>query len=203
MLAWDAALCLVFFLQHSVMLRQSFQIRMYRWLPDYWSGVMYTVASAIALMVLVSSWQQSNVTFYVASAGARWLFGTILLLALAGVLWGIRSLGDFDAFGIQRFLSGLRETTLRQAALTIKGPYRVVRHPFYAFAIVALWAAPVLTLDRIVLNVMFTVWIVVGATLEERDLISEFGEAYRNYQRTVPMFVPFIYGRRRVTHRHA
>jgi protein-S-isoprenylcysteine O-methyltransferase Ste14 len=143
------------------------------------------------------------VTFYAASARERLLLGTILLLSLAGVLWGIRSLGDFDAFGIQRFLSGLRETKLRRPALTIKGPYRVVRHPFYAFAIVALWAAPVLTLDRMVLNVTFTIWIAVGATLEERDLLSEFGEAYRNYQRTVPMFVPGVHARRRVVHRHA
>jgi hypothetical protein len=148
MLAWDAALCLVFFLQHSGMLRKSFRIRMRKWLPDYWSGVIYTIASVIALMLLVSTWQRSDVTFYAASARERRLLGTILLLALAGVLWGIRSLGDFDAFGIQTFLAGLRETTLNRTALTIKGPYRVVRHPFDAFAIVALWAAPVFTLDR-------------------------------------------------------
>jgi protein-S-isoprenylcysteine O-methyltransferase Ste14 len=203
MLAWDAALCLVFFIQHSVMLRKSFRNRMHRWLPDYWSGVIYTIASAIALMVLVSAWQRSDVTFYAASARERWLLGTILLLSLAGVVWGLRSLGDFDAFGIQRFLSGVRETTLRRPTLTIRGPYRVVRHPFYAFAIVALWAAPVLTLDRMVLNVTFTIWIAVGATLEERDLFSEFGEAYRNYQRAVPMFVPGVHARRRVVHRHA
>lgn len=202
-LAWDAALCLVFFLQHSIMVRRSFQTRMYRWLPDYWSGVVYTIASAIALMVLVCVWQRSDLTFYVASASERWLLGTILLLALAGVLWGIHSLGDFDAFGVQRFLSGLRDTPPRRTALTIKGPYRIVRHPFYAFAIVALWATPVLSMDRMVLNVMFTIWIVVGATLEERDLVSEFGEPYRNYQRLVPMFVPGIYVPRRLMHRRA
>ena len=106
MLAWDAALCLVFFIQHSVMLRKSFRTRMHRWLPDYWSGVIYTIASAIALMLLVSTWQRSDVTFYAASAHERVLLGTILLLSLAGVLWGIRALGDFDAFGIQSFLSG-------------------------------------------------------------------------------------------------
>jgi protein-S-isoprenylcysteine O-methyltransferase Ste14 len=193
---FDSALCLVFFLQHSVMVRRGFRIRLQKWLPEYWSGVIYTIASAFALLVLVGAWQRSNVQFYVATATERWLLGTVLLLALAGVLWGIRSLGDFDAFGIRKLLAEIRGGAAPRTVLTINGPYRVVRHPFYAFAIVALWAAPVLSLDRAVLNIMFTLWIAVGATLEERDLVSEFGEAYRNYQRMVPMFVPCVHARR-------
>lgn len=114
----------------------------------------------------------------------------ILLLSLAGVLWGIRSLGEFDAFGIRVFLAHVRGQQLRPAKLTIQGPYRLVRHPFYCCAIVALWSSPVLSVDRLVLNSLFTIWIVFGATLEERDLITDFGEDYRVYQRAVPMFIP-------------
>jgi protein-S-isoprenylcysteine O-methyltransferase Ste14 len=35
-----------------------------------------------------------------------------------------------------------------------------------------------------------TLYIVVGATLEERDLVETFGDDYRRYQREVPMIVP-------------
>ena len=66
----------------------------------------------------------------------------------------------------------------------------MVRHPFYFLGIVALWASPTLSLDRLLLNVLFTAWIVFGATLEERDLLAQFGEDYKLYQRAVPMFVP-------------
>ena len=48
-----------------------------------------------------------------------------------------------------------------------------------------------MTADRLLLNGLFTAWIVVGALLEERDLVREFGEAYRGYQRRVPMLVPW------------
>jgi len=36
------------------------------------------------------------------------------------------------------------------------------------------------------------VWIVIGTVLEERDLVAEFGESYREYQSAVPMLVPSI-----------
>jgi protein-S-isoprenylcysteine O-methyltransferase Ste14 len=37
---------------------------------------------------------------------------------------------------------------------------------------------------------VLTIYLVVGAILEERKLVAEFGEAYREYQGKVPMFVP-------------
>lgn len=189
-LSWDTGLCLVFFLQHSIMVRKSFRARLNRVLPEHCCGVVYTIASAAALLLLVGCWQRSNADIYVATGAERWLVRIVLLLSFAGVLWGIRSLGKFDAFGIQVSLSHVRGDERHPAKLTIEGPYRLVRHPFYCFAIVALWAAPVLSLDRLLLNSLFTAWIVLGASLEERDLLAEFGEDYRLYQRAVPMFVP-------------
>ena len=73
---------------------------------------------------------------------------------------------------------------------TVKGPYRYLRHPFYAFSIVALWAIPSLSVDRLLFNVLFTGWIVLGAALEERDLLAQFGDDYARYRQTVPMLVP-------------
>ena len=37
---------------------------------------------------------------------------------------------------------------------------------------------------------LWTAWIVIGSILEERDLVFEFGDVYREYQRRVPMFIP-------------
>lgn len=189
-LGWDAGLCLLFFFQHSIMVRKSFRTRLKRIVPEYCHGVVYTIASGVALLLLVGCWQPSAVRIYALEGAGQWLMRVVLLLSLAGVLWGIRSLGEFDAFGIQAFLSHVREEQLQPPKLTIQGPYRLVRHPFYSFAIVALWVSPLLSLDRLVLNCLFTAWIVFGATLEERDLLAEFGADYRLYQRAVPMFIP-------------
>ncbi len=75
-------------------------------------------------------------------------------------------------------------------SFVVKGPYRWVRHPLYLFMILMIWACPDLTADRLLFNGLWTVWIVIGSILEERDLMLEFGDVYREYQQRVPMFIP-------------
>ena len=53
-----------------------------------------------------------------------------------------------------------------------------------------IWAYPYLTADRLLFNVMFTLWISIGTVLEERDLVAVFGHAYRDYQNKVPRLLP-------------
>jgi protein-S-isoprenylcysteine O-methyltransferase Ste14 len=66
-----------------------------------------------------------------------------------------------------------------------------VRHPQYFLTLVILWAYPDLTADRLLLDGMFTAWIVLGTMLEERDLIEDFGEDYIEYRQHVPMLIPW------------
>jgi protein-S-isoprenylcysteine O-methyltransferase Ste14 len=75
-------------------------------------------------------------------------------------------------------------------SFVVKGPYRWVRHPLYLFMTLMIWSCPDLTADRLLFNGLWTVWIVIGSILEERDLVLEFGDVYREYQQTVPMFIP-------------
>ena len=44
---------------------------------------------------------------------------------------------------------------------------------------------------------MKPLYLFVGSKLEERKLEQQFGEAYRSYQRNVPMLFPFRWKRRR------
>lgn len=70
-------------------------------------------------------------------------------------------------------------------------------HTFQADDITRLlpfWSYPALQADRLLINLLWTVWIIIGAFLEERDLFAEFGETYREYQRQVPMLIPWRRG---------
>ena len=72
----------------------------------------------------------------------------------------------------------------------VRGPYRWVRHPLYTGGLLLIWLTPVLTLNLLTLFVMLTIYLIVGARLEEQRLIHEFGAEYQEYQQRVPMLIP-------------
>jgi protein-S-isoprenylcysteine O-methyltransferase Ste14 len=98
---------------------------------------------------------------------------------------------DFDPLGIKSIQRRLLGKESKPLPLTAKGPYRWVRHPLYFFMLLMIWSSPNLTMDRLLFNILWTVWIVIGTTLEERDLVYDFGQPYRDYQVQVPMIVPY------------
>jgi protein-S-isoprenylcysteine O-methyltransferase Ste14 len=190
-LAWDALLCVIFFVQHSGMVRRSFRRWLERWMPGYLQGALYTWASAVALVLLCVLWQPADAAPLDLNGTVRAALRGLSLLAILGFVWAFVSLGAFDAFGTMAILARFRRRDPAAPRLTVKGPYRWVRHPFYFLAIVLLWASPVASTDRLLLNALFTIWIVLGARWEERDLIAAFGDAYRVHQREVPMLIPW------------
>jgi len=70
-----------------------------------------------------------------------------------------------------------------------------VRHPAYLTTLIFIWSQPDLTASRLLLNLLFTAWIIIGTIVEERDLVALYGEDYRTYQRSVPMLIPFKFPR--------
>jgi protein-S-isoprenylcysteine O-methyltransferase Ste14 len=187
---WDMGLCIAFFFQHSGMVRKSFRQRLAYFLPVEYEGALYAIASGIALLVLMVLWQKSAPTLTAPGGVFRWLFHIAYLLSFAGFIWGARALGAFDPYGLRPILGRLRGRKPRRMSFVVKGPYRWVRHPLYLFMILMIWSCPDLTADRLLFNGLWTVWIVIGSILEERDLLLEFGDVYHEYQRRVPMFIP-------------
>ncbi len=113
-----------------------------------------------------------------------------LFLSIAGFYLAVRTLKHFDAFGVARIMSSLKKRHPREMPFVVEGAYRIVRHPLYFLNLMAIWAYPDLTADRLVFNVLWTIWIVAGTLLEEKDLIREFGDKYIDYKRHVPMLIP-------------
>jgi protein-S-isoprenylcysteine O-methyltransferase Ste14 len=190
-LAWDSLLCLLFFVQHSTMIRKAFRQRLSAIVPSRFQGVLYTVASAAVLIALILFWQNTGQTLVSLQDVSRWLAHGVFFASLLGMIWAMRALRSFDTFGIQPVLAHVGASNVRAMPLIIRGPYRWVRHPLYFFTLVLIWCCPDLTMDRVLFNTLFTAWIMLGTLLEERDLVAEFDETYNNYQRRVPMLIPW------------
>ena len=189
-LVLDTSLCLVFFFQHSGMIRKSAKRCMSQVIPEQNLGAVFSIASGITLLALVLLWQETAVLLASADGFYRWSFRAVFFLAIAGQVWGIWSLKSADLFGTESVLRRPAPTP-PPAPMVVRGPYRWVRHPLYLTTLLMIWSYPDLTADRLLFNVLFTGWVIVGTVLEERDLVADYGEVYRNYQRAVPMLVPY------------
>jgi protein-S-isoprenylcysteine O-methyltransferase Ste14 len=187
---WDAGLCVAFFVQHSGMVRKSFRQWLSSLLPEAYGGAVYAIASGMVLLLVVVLWQKSSGMFMTVHGMFRWVFYAAYVLSMVGFAWGVRALGAFDPFGLGPILAELRGMKPRRMGFTVRGPYRWVRHPLYLFMLLMIWSSPDMSGDRLLFNALWTAWIVVGTWLEERDLVAEFGEVYREYQRSVPMLLP-------------
>lgn len=197
-LFWDALLSILFFSQHSGLIRRGVRSRIARFIPDYYYPALYAIASGIALLLVVLLWQPSDTVCFEFEGRLRWLPRLISLAAVAGFAWGVVSLGSFDFFGLDAIRDHLQGEDAPRSPFVVRGPYRHVRHPLYSLTLVLIWSSPQVTSDRLLLNLLWTAWVVAGTYLEEQDLVAEFGEAYRAYQDTVPILVPWrlLVGRR-------
>lgn len=189
-LAFDALLSLTFFAQHSGMIRRSFKTWSGRYVPSHYHGAIFTIASGICLYSIVHLWQVTEHAIMIVDGTARLGLRAVFLLAVGGIIGSALALHSFDSFGLRAIKSRQRGEAPPDAAFTVRGPYRWVRHPQYLCALVMIWSYPDLTADRLLFNVLWSVWIVIGALLEERDLVETFGREYRDYQSRVPMLIP-------------
>jgi protein-S-isoprenylcysteine O-methyltransferase Ste14 len=190
LLLWDAALSLAFFVQHSGMVRKQFRTHLAGLLPERYQGTFYSIVSGIVLTLVALLWQHSDNSLLQLQGLSLWIARGCTVLALAILVWSAIALRSFDLLGLVPVKAHLREKQYQAFPFTVRGPYRWVRHPVYFSVIVLFWSTPVLTTDRLLFNVLWTAWIIVGTVLEERDLTAEFGDAYRDYQKKVPMLIP-------------
>jgi protein-S-isoprenylcysteine O-methyltransferase Ste14 len=189
-LAFDAVLCLAFFVQHSGMIRRGAKHRLAKRVPSTYHPALYSIVSGACLLALVLAWQPTTDFFFRLQGPARWLSAAIALLTVAGFAWGAYSLREFDPFGTLPLKAAWRGNTAPSSVFVARGPYRYVRHPLYLFMLLLIWSTPRFPTDQLLFNVLWTAWIIVGTKLEERDLLADFGQTYRQYQASVPMLIP-------------
>jgi protein-S-isoprenylcysteine O-methyltransferase Ste14 len=74
------------------------------------------------------------------------------------------------------------------------GLHRYVRHPLYFGTLLFVWALFFVFpyLNNLLACIIITIYTLIGATLEEKKLVKQFGEQYISYKRQVPMLIPRI-----------
>jgi protein-S-isoprenylcysteine O-methyltransferase Ste14 len=117
----------------------------------------------------------------------------LLAICAAIVVYGMISLyrGKPNMMRKDPSLIGIERTT----QLVMTGAYRYIRHPMYSSFLFGAWGvffkhySPISAL----LALLTTIFAVITAKKEERENISYFGDAYRDYMKRTKMFIPFIF----------
>lgn len=109
-----------------------------------------------------------------------------LVLGIAVYLWVQETLGRFFSLGV----------VIYQGQMLIQtGPFRFVRHPGYAGVFMIFLGIALMAQSWVAVLLIFVATsLVLGyrVAIEEKMLISEFGEQYLSYSRRVKRFIPFI-----------
>jgi protein-S-isoprenylcysteine O-methyltransferase Ste14 len=78
--------------------------------------------------------------------------------------------------------------------LVTSGPYHLVRHPIYSGVLLAgAGTAVALSWLWLIAVVLAGVYFIYSAKVEERNMATQFPEAYPAYRRSTRMFIPFIF----------
>ena len=187
----DGALLLLFALQHSVMARQGFKRWWTKTVPRPIERSTYVLFATAALAFLMWQWQPLGTELWdlSGSALAPLLIG-VSLLGWGTVLFSTFLIDHFDLFGLGQVWAAFRGRDYHPPRFHNPSLYKMVRHPLYLGFLLAFWATPVMTWGHLLFAAATTGYILVAIQLEERDLVSFHGDAYRQYRKRVRMLLP-------------
>lgn len=158
-----------------------------------WYRLIYNIFALLTLGLLLGYKQIVSgpvlLTWPLVLAPLRWL-GLVFVFWLA---WAGARVYDLGLVG------GIKQVRLGQnfadctstTSLQTQGILQRLRHPWYSAGLVLLWTrTPSFDLSDLVTSIILTLYLLIGAWWEEKKLVAVYGQAYRDYQKSVPMFWP-------------
>jgi protein-S-isoprenylcysteine O-methyltransferase Ste14 len=141
------------------------------------------MASALPLLLVIAAIVVLGLT------GNLFVLSPLVITVQAGAvalsIWARRS-----------FQSGEFRVTATPSSSSIirSGPYRFIRHPVYAAALLFIWAAIVshFSVFTLVIGIVVAVVVITRVVVEERLLRARYPE-YADYARSTKALVPYVF----------
>jgi protein-S-isoprenylcysteine O-methyltransferase Ste14 len=164
--------------------------------PDHykWYRLFYSILSTILFMgILIQAMFLPAVSIFSTNPYSQYAG---YMVATAGVIVLLRSAKQIS---LSSFL-GVRPISKspEKTELIISGIYSKVRHPLYV-GLLGIFLGYFLvsgTVGALIHLGCLMVYLPIGIYFEEKNLLAEFGDRYRDYQKEVPAFFPKLHKKR-------
>lgn len=183
----------LFAIQHNVMARVGFKRWWTRIVPRSVERSTFVLMASLLLALMMWQWRPlTDPVWDVESAAGAAVLHALFWLGWALVLISTFLINHFDLFGLRQVWLNLKSREYGHPRFATPAFYKIVRHPLLLGFVIAFWATPHMTVGHLLFAVVTTVWMLISIPLEERDLVGLHGDAYREYQSSVPALIPFL-----------
>jgi methanethiol S-methyltransferase len=182
----------LFAIQHSVMARQPFKVWLKQYVPASMERSTYVLSSSLVLGLLYWQWQPiPAVVWQIDNPQMAMTLSSMSLVGWLIVLTSTFLINHFELYGLQQVVNNFAGRKMPAPHFRSPLYYKLVRHPIYLGFVIAFWATPTMTAGHLLFAVVTTCYILIGISLEERDLVALFGDDYRRYRDRVSMLLPW------------
>jgi protein-S-isoprenylcysteine O-methyltransferase Ste14 len=177
----------IFTLIHSALATDYIKNKAWRLLGERYRfyRIIYTFISILTFAPAFLVWIKYSGSTPLVYSIPQWAYPFIILARVLAL--GIFAYASYQT-DILDFI-GLKQTHAKTILIT-NGAYGIVRHPLYASGILLLITKMDMSQLDLIAVLFVSIYLIIGAYIEERRLLSVFGDKYHKYRQQVSMFIP-------------
>ncbi len=182
----------VFAIPHSVMARQRFKKWWTQFVPKVIERSTYVLVSNLLLILLFCKWEPMiGVVWEVENQTTATMLSILFFIGFGIVVISSLIMDHFDLLGTRQVVLYALEREYTPPKFKVEGFYKFVRHPLLLGWHISFWSTPRMTTGHLLFSVATTVYMLIAIRFEEQDLMTFYGDAYRNYRSKVSMLIPW------------
>jgi hypothetical protein len=185
----DGALAILFAVPHSMLLHPTTRTRLTRLVPSAFYGCFFCVATCCSLLPLFLFWQPDRHVIWSAEGAVRLVIQAAFFASWGALFYSLSLTGLGYQTGWTPWWRWFRKHPAAPRLFQPRGAYRLLRHPVYLSFLGLIWFTPLMTLDRLLLAGIWSLYIAIGSCLKDGRLVFYLGDTYRAYQARVPGYV--------------
>ncbi len=184
---------ILFYTAHSILADDQIKA----WLTNHWISnkyyrITYNIIAILLIIPLIwvylntEKWPIFNSGLFNQIFGGTMILSSFWLTQKAMAQYSLAEFMGWDRLTADRMYD-------QKPTLNTEGLNQWVRHPLYFASLITIWGGFLLfpNSNLLIIALITSAYLPFGIYFEEKKLVRVFGEAYKRYQKEVPMIIPW------------